>query len=61
MVGQVVAIIDEMIYEVLVEVYPNKRFVFKSDMNFITPFVSCEALPFDKAFARRHKKVLQSN
>ena len=42
MVGQVVTIRDEITYEVLVEVYPDKRFVFKNDMNFITPFVSCE-------------------
>ena len=42
MVGQIIGIINEMIYEVLVEVYPNKKFVFKSDMNFITPFVSCD-------------------
>ncbi len=48
MVGQVIAIIDEMTYEVLVEVYSNKRFVFKSDMNFITPFVSCET--FNKRY-----------
>ena len=49
MVGQVVAIINEMIYEVLVEVYPDKRFFFfKSDMNFITPFVSCET--FNKRY-----------
>ena len=40
MVGQVVAILDEIPHQVLIEIFPKKRFLYKTENTFITPFVS---------------------
>jgi len=39
MIGEVVGIIDETIYQITVRVYPNKKFFYKDDCFFLTPFV----------------------
>lgn len=40
MLGQVVAILDEITHQVSVEVFPNKCFIYKTSKNFLTPFVN---------------------
>lgn len=42
MVGKIIGIIDESIYQVIKRVFLNKRFVYKTDLAFITPFIDLE-------------------
>ena len=42
MIGEIIGIIDESIYQVMIQVFPNKRFVYKKDFTFITFFVDIE-------------------
>jgi len=38
MVGKVVGIIDETIYQVTIQVFPHKRFVYTNGFTYLTPF-----------------------
>jgi len=42
MVGEVVGIIDETVYQVTIQVFPNKRFVYTNGMTYSVPFVPLE-------------------
>ena len=39
MVGQIIGILDEMQDLVVIEVFPYKKYKFKSEIDFGTPFV----------------------
>ena len=50
MIGEVVGIIDETVYQVTIQVFPNKRFVYTNGMTYLVPFVpleevNCPAVP----------------
>lgn len=57
MVGEIVGIIDESIYQVMVQVFLNKRFVYKTDLKFITPFIDLEEISefLDPPFSPSYK------
>lgn len=42
MIGEVVGIIDETVYQVTIQVFPNKRFVYTNGMTYLVPFVPLE-------------------
>ena len=55
MVGEVVGIIDETIYQITVRVYPNKQFIYTEDCFFLTPFVLLEDVREEMSFPTQPK------
>lgn len=55
MVGEVVGIIDETIYQITVRVFPNKTFIYTDDRSFLTPFVLLEEVSEKISYPTRPK------
>jgi len=46
MVGKIVGIIDETIYQVTIQVFPEKHFVYTNGLTYLTPFVPLEEVNY---------------